>query len=105
CREGTLHAADAAAADAGTSLLRLDSNENAAGPCAAAMEAVREATRRTHVYPFRYAGSLEQAIATRQGVSVDNVLVGCGSSEILLNAVLAFTSARKGLLAPVPTFE
>src|SRR5918993_1354484 len=86
-------------------MLRLDSNENAAGPCAASVDAIREATRLSHVYPFRFEGRLESAIATRQGVARDNVLVGCGSSEILLNAVLAFTDARRGLIAPVPTFE
>ncbi|BCS31056.1 aminotransferase [Luteitalea sp. TBR-22] len=86
-------------------LVRLDSNENAAGPCPAALDAIAQATRLSHVYPFRYGGALEAAIAKRQGVSTSNVLVGCGSSEILLNAVLAFTDARRGLLAPLPTFE
>ena len=86
-------------------VIRLDSNENAAGPCAAAMAAIRGATAISHVYPFRFQGSLQAAIARRQGVSADNVTVGCGSSEMLLNAVLAFTDAKRGLLAPVPTFE
>lgn len=86
-------------------LIRLDSNENAAGPCPASVDAIRDATRLSHVYPFRFEGALDAAIATRQGVARDNVLVGCGSSEILLNAVLAFTDARRGLIAPVPTFE
>lgn len=90
---------------AGGTMLRLDSNENAAGPCPASVEAIREATRLSHVYPFRFEGGLEAAIAKRQNVARENILVGCGSSEILLNAVLAFTDARRGLLAPVPTFE
>ena len=89
----------------GGGMLRLDSNENAAGPCPASVDAIREATRLSHVYPFRFEGGLEAAIAKRQNVARDNILVGCGSSEILLNAVLAFTDARRGLLAPVPTFE
>lgn len=86
-------------------LIRLDSNENAAGPCAAAMTAIGSATALSHVYPFRFEGALQGAIAKRQQVSPDNVTVGCGSSEMLLNAVLAFTDGRRGLLAPVPTFE
>lgn len=86
-------------------LLRLDSNENAAGPCPASVEAIGKATQLSHVYPFRFEAALDAAIAKRQGVSRENVLVGCGSSEILLNAVLAFTDGRRGLLAPVPTFE
>lgn len=86
-------------------LLRLDSNENAAGPCPAALDAVRRATAISQVYPFRFAGALDAALATRHGVGRDQVLVGCGSSEVLVNAVLAFTSSTKGLVAPVPTFE
>ena len=86
-------------------VLRLDSNENAAGPCAAALDAIREAARIPHVYPFRFEGALQRAIASRLGVSRSNVIVGCGSSEILMNAVLAFTDETRGLLAPVPTFE
>lgn len=86
-------------------VIRLDSNENAAGPSPAALDAVRRATALAHVYPFRFGGSLQAALAARHGVSHDQVLVGCGSSEVLLNAVLAFTSSTKGLLAPVPTFE
>lgn len=88
-----------------SALIRLDSNENAAGPCPAALDAIQRATRLSHVYPFRFEGVLAHAIATRHGLPADHVLVGCGSSEILLNAVLAFTDARRGLLAPVPTFE
>ena len=100
------HASPAAFAEAGTSqLIRLDSNENASGPCSAAMDAIREATRISHVYPFRFEGALQAALARKHGVSPANVTVGCGSSEMLLNAVLAFTDARRGLLAPVPTFE
>ncbi|MGV3520696.1 pyridoxal phosphate-dependent aminotransferase [Luteitalea sp.] len=102
---GAWAASQPATAPAGTSLIRLDSNENAAGPCAASVTAIAEATRRSHVYPFRYDGVLEAAIAKRQGVSPANVLTGCGSSEILLNAVLAFTDERRSLIAPVPTFE
>ena len=86
-------------------VMRLDSNENAAGPCAASVEAIRKAVSLSHVYPFRFDGALDAAVARRQGVSRENVLVGCGSSEILLNSVLAFTNAQRGLLAPVPTFE
>ncbi len=102
---GAWAASQPATSPAGTSLIRLDSNENAAGPCAASVKAIAEATQRSHVYPFRYDGVLEAAIAKRQGVSPANVLTGCGSSEILLNAVLAFTDERRSLIAPVPTFE
>ena len=104
-REAGALAFDAAAWPNGVPPIRLDSNENAAGPCVEARWAIGEAMKQSHIYPFRFEGLLASAIAKRQGVSPENVLVGCGSSEILLNAVLAFTDARRGLLAPVPTFE
>lgn len=90
--------------DAGGGLIRLDSNENPAGPCPVAAEAIREATRLSHVYPFRFTDALDGILA-RHDVRADQVLAGCGSSEVLLNAVLAFTDAKRGLVAPTPTFE
>ncbi|HTU99511.1 MAG TPA: aminotransferase class I/II-fold pyridoxal phosphate-dependent enzyme [Luteitalea sp.] len=99
------HASSPVADVRASQLIRLDSNENASGPCQAAMDAIRDATRISHVYPFRFEGALQGALAKKYGVSPANVTVGCGSSEMLLNAVLAFTDAKRGLLAPAPTFE
>lgn len=104
-REAGVAAFEADTPALSSALIRLDSNENAAGPCPAALEAVRRATAISHVYPFRFGGALDAALAARHGVARNQVLVGCGSSEILLNAVLACTSSTRGLLAPVPTFE
>lgn len=92
-----------AAADHGN-LIRLDSNENPAGPSPAAVAAIADATRLARVYPFRFEEALD-GILTRHGITARNMLPGCGSSEVLMNAVMAFTDERRGLVAPVPTFE
>lgn len=86
------------------SLIRLDSNENPVGPCPAAVQAIADASRLASVYPFRFEDALD-GVLTRHGVTAGNVLPGCGSSEVLMNAVMAFTDERRGLIAPAPTFE
>ena len=44
-------------------------------------------------------------IAKARGVSPSNIILGCGSGELLRAAVMAFTSPTRGLVAPEPTFE
>ncbi len=85
-------------------LMRLDSNENPIGPCAAAVDAITSATRLARVYPFRFEHALD-GLAARHDTTPRHILPGCGSSEVLINAVMAFTSERRALVAPVPTFE
>ena len=96
--------ASAAGAPPVDGLIRLDSNENPAGPCPAAVSAISEATRLSSVYPFRFEDALD-GILTRHGVTARNILPGCGSSEVLMSAVMAFTDERRSLVAPSPTFE
>lgn len=103
-REAAAWAAGHPSAPAATGRIRLDSNENPAGPCPAAVTAIAEATRLASVYPFRFEDALD-GIGSRHGVTSRNVLPGCGSSEVLMNAVMAFTSDRLSLVAPAPTFE
>lgn len=91
-------------AAATASIIRLDSNENPVGPCTAAVTAIADATRLASIYPFRFESALD-GILTRHGVKAGNVLPGCGSSEVLMNAVMAFTDQRRSLVAPSPTFE
>lgn len=103
-READAWAAAPPSSPAGPSLIRLDSNENPAGPSPAAVAAINEATRLASIYPFRFENALD-GILTRHGVTARNVLPGCGSSEVLMNAVMAFIDERHALVAPLPTFE
>lgn len=91
--------------DADARVLLLDSNENPTGPCPAAAEALSRLLDKASVYPYRDQRTLVNAIATRHATRADHVTVGCGSTEILINAVRAFTTRTAGLLAPTPTFE
>ncbi len=85
--------------------IRLSSNENPNGPGEKALDAIRAALGESNRYPFAFASSATAAIAKRQGVKEENVLVGCGSGEILHMSVMAFTSPAKPLVVGAPTFE
>ena len=85
--------------------LRLDSNENPNGPSAAALDAMRGMFGESSRYPDLAISDLRTAIAKRHGVTVDNVLTGCGSSEVLRMAVNTFTDRAHALVTAAPTFE
>jgi histidinol-phosphate aminotransferase len=85
--------------------IELNSNENPYGPSLKAMEAM---TRSEHVasrYPDMKEGRVIDAIAKLHGVQPANVLLGCGSGEILRMADMAFSGPDKKVVAAEPTFE
>jgi histidinol-phosphate aminotransferase len=45
------------------------------------------------------------AIAKVHGIKPENVILGCGSGELLRAAVSGFTSKERALVSPEPTFE
>ena len=81
----------------------LNSNENPYGPSAKALEAAAKAA------PNRYPDGLEEevraAIAKHHGVAPEQVVLGCGSSEVLRMADMAFSGPGKRVVAAEPTFE
>ena len=88
-----------------SSIIRLSSNENSSGPGPRVMAAIEDAFSLVNRYNFRNAHQLGGAIAPIAGVGADNVILGCGSSEILDAACLAFLRPDLGLLTASPTFE
>lgn len=93
------------AAPASANLVRLDSNENPLGPGPRTIDAIRAAIGEASRYPHRAGDSLPQAIARFHKISKEQVLVGCGSGEILQIAVEAFASPTRALVTALPTFE
>lgn len=102
---GWLARGEQAAVAGAVETIRLDSNENPAGPFPEAMEAIRGALRHGGRYPRFMGSGLVEDLARAHGVKPENVLLGSGSGEILRMAVDAFTSASRGLVAGLPTFE
>ncbi len=64
-------------------VIKLASNENALGPSPLAIRAMAAAAARMHRYPDGAATALREALAARLGVSVDCILPGNGSNELL----------------------
>jgi histidinol-phosphate aminotransferase len=94
-----------AAAPGRTALIRLDSNENPAGPGSKALEAMRAAFAESSLYPHRAGDDLPNAVARSLGVPADHVLATCGSGEVLRMVVEAFASPARPLVTAAPTFE
>ena len=86
-------------------MIRIDSNENPNGPGRRALDAIVHQLHQSNRYPVKEMDDLTQSIAGVQGVKPENVLLGCGSGELLRAAVYAFTSSSLALAEPEPTFE
>lgn len=86
--------------------LRLSRNESPYGLSPAASEAVRAAVEsKSFRYPIEEPKALEEAIAKRFGVEKENVLLGCGSIEILRMATETFCNSARAAVVAEPTFE
>jgi histidinol-phosphate aminotransferase len=88
-----------------TALLRLGSNENAAGLCPAARQAFLAAADEANRYPGRAVSALTEAIAARHQLEPAWIYVTPGSGELLRAATAAFTSPARALVTAAPTFE
>jgi len=83
--------------------VRLNFNENPLGPSPKAIAAVlenglRESNRYNLIDP------LIERIAMHHGVSAENVIVGCGSTEFLQFAPWAYLMDGGNIVLPVPTY-
>jgi histidinol-phosphate aminotransferase len=64
-------------------IIKLASNENPLGPSPKALAAMRETLERSHFYPDGGGYYLREAIAKKFGFERGNVMLGCGSNEII----------------------
>ncbi len=63
--------------------VKLSSNENPLGPSPASVEAVARAAKDAHIYPDGASRSLKSELAKRAAIDERQVIVGCGSDEII----------------------
>ncbi|PYR71767.1 MAG: hypothetical protein DMG20_01795, partial [Acidobacteria bacterium] len=85
-------------------LIKLANNENPYGPPEGVVKAMNDAWK----YGNRYAapdGGIIDAIAEHHHVKPENVLIGCGSSEILKIVDDAFLPDHKLVVGVEPTYE
>jgi len=88
--------------------LLLHNNENPLGPGEAVLDSVRRALGQggpAGRYPWEDVAQLHEAIAEKFGASPENVVSGCGSTQVLRVAVQTFTSPVKPLVAGQLTYE
>ena len=91
--------------DRNDALTRLNSNENPYGPSSQVTEAIRAAVGNANRYARVEYPSLIEQVANVNHVKPEQVLLGCGSTEILRMAAFAFLSSAKTLIQGSPTFE
>jgi histidinol-phosphate aminotransferase len=82
----------------------LCSNENAYGPSEKVLAVMREASSGCNRYPRTEYDSLQTKIAALHRVKPEQVVLGCGSSEILRLATASFLGPGKRLVQASPTF-
>jgi histidinol-phosphate aminotransferase len=83
----------------------LDSNENPYGPSPAALAAMTRSQARASRYPDALERDVIEALARDHKVAPEQIVLGCGSGEILRMADMAFLSPGKTVVAAEPTFE
>jgi histidinol-phosphate aminotransferase len=83
--------------------IRLDRNENPFGPSPSAIAAMRESLESINRYP-ESPQTLREKIAEHHKVKTEQIVLGCGSSEILKMAADAFLKPGKKLVIARPTF-
>jgi histidinol-phosphate aminotransferase len=100
-------AASASPVDAppATPLIGLDSNENPYGPSPRAMAALSPSPDTAARYPDAREDDVRAALAKLHGVEASQVVLGCGSTEVLKMAASAFAGPEKRVVVAEPTFE
>jgi histidinol-phosphate aminotransferase len=85
--------------------IRLDFNENPYGPSPNARAALADCGPIVNRYPDESYREVIAALAQKYNVNSENVLLGCGSTEILRAVDDAFLDPSKNVVAADPTFE
>lgn len=87
-----------------TDAVKLASNENPLGPSPRALEAVQRVLTESNRYPDGAAYALRAKLAEKHGVGLDEILLGCGSNELLDLAVRTFCTSRHHIVFAEPAF-
>lgn len=86
-------------------LILLNNNENPYGPSEKTIAAMHEALLRSNRYPDQARDDLTQQLASFHRRTEKEIVLGCGSTEVLRAAVNAFLGRSDRLITAQPTFE
>jgi histidinol-phosphate aminotransferase len=81
-----------------TGVIKLASNENPLGPSPRAIEAMRVAAQKVHLYPDASSHTLVRRLATHLGVKPEEVVLGSGSNELIELLIRTFTTPEEEVL-------
>ena len=88
-----------------TGVIKLASNENPLGPSPKAIEAMRAASQKVHLYPDASSYALVRRLATHVGVKPEEVVLGCGSNELIELLIRTFTTPEDEVLLAQGSFQ
>lgn len=91
--------------ETGSRVIRLDKNENPYGPADNVAAALRSGLQIANRFPEIELEALTKRIADVHGVQPEQVIIGCGSTEILSMCSRAFLTPQSKLLMSTPGFE
>lgn len=84
---------------------RLSSNENPYGPSPRVREAILKGLQDGCRYPFSQSGKLLEALARKEGLTPDHIVLTAGSTEGLKTAGLTYGIQSGEIVASNPTFH
>lgn len=85
-------------------IVKLASNENPLGPSPVALAAAQRELSGVHRYPDSEASALRAALARRLGCSLDEIVLGNGSNELLELFVRTFCAGGEHVVFAEPSF-
>ncbi|MGC1616182.1 MAG: aminotransferase class I/II-fold pyridoxal phosphate-dependent enzyme [Candidatus Acidiferrum sp.] len=94
----------ARASDPGGPII-LSRNENAYGPSQKVIDSMQESLQFANRYPDSAVSALHARIAKSHSIKPEQLVLGCGSGEILSTSASAFLGPGKKLITALPTFE
>lgn len=83
----------------------LNANENPSGPPQCSLDAMTKVLPTSNRYHYNEFGEIYQAMAKAEELSTEQVITGCGSSEVLHTCVDAFTGPGRPLITVTPAYE
>ena len=84
---------------------KLASNENALGPSPKALSILNDATKTLHRYPDGNGNALKQALAARCRITVECILLGNGSDELISLLVKTVIAPGDDAILATPSFS
>ncbi len=83
----------------------LSRNENAYGPSQMVIASMQDSLQFANRYPDPAVSALHERIAKSHSIKPEQIVLGCGSGEILSITASAYLGPAKKLITALPTFE